>query len=156
MSQCASKLCSSRHQVVGDLWINPTIVLYGDHFNQRSYQCREEWFQQRQLFLASVIVFYLAGFSAGANHRQLIVRNRLDVVTWSPEEIVRRWLQLCAPSKPAPREVAETPSPVDLDPAVIHPARVANREDQTTGRMWHERFTMQRLFTVWWTSLGVW
>jgi REP element-mobilizing transposase RayT len=109
-----------------------------------------------------------------ANHLHLIVRNRPDVAAkWSAEEIARKWLQLCPPYKPGTREVAETPSQADLDAILNNPgrveqlrlrlsnpswlmrflteslARVANREDKTTGRFWEGRFKMQRLLDEW-------
>jgi REP element-mobilizing transposase RayT len=109
-----------------------------------------------------------------ANHLHLIVRNRPDVAAkWSPEQIARKWLQLCPPYKPGTREVAETPSQADLDAILNNPgrveqlrlrlsnpswlmrflteslARVANREDKTTGRFWEGRFKMQRLLDEW-------
>jgi hypothetical protein len=92
---------------------------------------------------------------------------------WSAEEIARKWLQLCPPYKPGTREVAETPSQADLDAILNNPgrveqlrlrlsnpswlmrflteslARVANREDRTTGRFWEGRFKMQRLLDEW-------
>jgi hypothetical protein len=82
-------------------------------------------------------------------------------------------LQLCPPYKPGTREVAETPSQVDLDAILNNPAGVeqlrlrlsnpswlmrfltesrsrgANREDQSTGRLWEGRFKMQRLLDEW-------
>jgi phytoene dehydrogenase-like protein len=92
---------------------------------------------------------------------------------WSPEQIARKWLQLCPPYLPGTREVAETPSQADLDAILNNPARVeqlrlrlsnpswlmrflteklarvANREERTTGRFWEGRFKMQRLLDEW-------
>ncbi len=92
---------------------------------------------------------------------------------WSPEQIAHKWLQLCPPYKPGTREVAEAPSQADLDAILNNPgrveqlrlrlsnpswlmrflteslARVANREDRTTGRFWEGRFKMQRLLDEW-------
>jgi REP element-mobilizing transposase RayT len=116
----------------------------------------------------------IEGFCSMANHLHLIVRSRPDVAAkWSAEEIARKWLQLCPPYKPGTREVAETPSQADLDAILNNPgrveqlrlrlsnpswlmrflteslARVANREDKTTGRFWEGRFKMQRLLDEW-------
>jgi hypothetical protein len=92
---------------------------------------------------------------------------------WSPEQIARKWLQLCPPYLPGTREVAETPSQADLDAILNNPARVeqlrlrlsnpswlmrflteklarvANREERTTGRFWEGRFKMQRSLDEW-------
>ena len=78
-----------------------------------------------------------------------------------------------SPHKPRSREVAETPSQADLDAILNKPgqveqlrlrlsnpswlmrflteslARVANREDQTTGRFGEGRFKMPRLLDEW-------
>ena len=132
-----------------------------DPLTQRSYEYRKAWLQQRLIFLASVMAIDIEGFCIMANHLHLIVRNRPDVAgKWSPEQIARKWLQLCPPYKPGTREVAETPSQADLDAILNNPARVeqlrlrlsnpswlmrfvteklarvANREERTTGRFW--------------------
>ena len=145
-----------------------------DHYPQRSYEHRKVWLQQRLMFLASVMAIDIEGFCSMANHLHLIVRNRPDVAEkWSPEEVARKWLQLCPPYKPGTREVAETPSQADLDAILNNPGRVeqlrlrlsnpswlmrflteslarfANREDRTTGRFWEGRFKMQRLLDEW-------
>jgi REP element-mobilizing transposase RayT len=145
-----------------------------DPLTQRSYEHRQVWLQERLIFLASVMAIDLEGFCTMGNHLHLIVRNRPDVAgKWSAEEIARKWLQLCPPYKPGTREVAETPSQADLDAILNNPARVeqlrlrlsnpswlmrfvteklarvANREDQTTGRFWEGRFKMQRLLDEW-------
>jgi REP element-mobilizing transposase RayT len=145
-----------------------------DPLTQRSYEHRKLWLQQRLMFLASVMAIDLEGFCTMGNHLHLIVRNRPDVAgKWSAEEIARKWLQLCPPYKPGTREVAETPSQADLDAILNNPAkveqlrlrlsnpswlmrfvteklaRVANQEDQTTGRFWEGRFKMQRLLDEW-------
>ncbi|MFN7769572.1 MAG: transposase [Planctomycetaceae bacterium] len=145
-----------------------------DPLTQRSYEHRQVWLQERLIFLASVMAIDLEGFCTMGNHLHLIVRNRPDVAgKWSAEEIARKWLQLCPPYKPGTREVAETPSQADLDAILNNPARVeqlrlrlsnpswlmrfvteklarvANREERTTGRFWEGRFKMQRLLDEW-------
>jgi len=145
-----------------------------DPYTQRSYEHRKVWLQQRLMFLASVMAIDIEGFCIMANHLHLIVRNRPDVAgQWSPEQIARKWLQLCPPYKPGTREVAESPSQADLDAILNNPtrveqlrlrlsnpswlmrflteklARVANREERTTGRFWEGRFKMQRLLDEW-------
>jgi hypothetical protein len=145
-----------------------------DPLTQRSYEHRKVWLQERLVFLDSVMAIDLEGFCTMGNHLHLIVRNRPDVAgKWSAEEIARKWLQLCPPYKPGTREVAETPSQADLDAILKTPARVeqlrlrlsnpswlmrflteklarvANREDRTTGRFWEGRFKMQRLLDEW-------
>ena len=126
------------------------------------------------MFLASVMAIDIEGFCTMANHLHLNVLNRPDVAAeWSAEQIARKWLQLCPTYQPWTREVAETPSQSDLD-AILHKpgrveqlrlrlsnpswlmrflmeslARVANREDQTTGRFGEGRFKMPRLLDEW-------
>jgi hypothetical protein len=145
-----------------------------DPFTQRSDEHRKRWLQPRLMVLASVMAIDIAGSCNMANHLHRIVRNRPEVAgKWSAEEIARKWLPLCPPYKPGTREVTETPSQADLDAILNHPgrvehrrlrlsnpawlmrfltesrARVANREDKTTGRLWEGRFTMQRLLEEW-------
>jgi REP element-mobilizing transposase RayT len=178
MSRLPRKFVFEPHEVGVYHCINRCVrrsMLCGwDPFTQRSYEHRKDWLQRRLMFLASVMALDIEGFCIMANHLHLIVRNRPDVAgKWSPEEIARKWLQLCPPYKPGTREVAETPSPADLEAIVNNPtrveqlrlrlsspswlmrflteslARVANREDQTTGRFWEGRFKMQRLLDEW-------
>jgi hypothetical protein len=132
-----------------------------DPYTRRSDQHRQVWLRHRLMFLAWVMAIDIKEFCTMANHLHLIVRNRPDVAAqWSAEEVARKWLQLCPPYIPGTREVAETPSPADLDAILNNPARVeqlrlrlsnpswlmrfrteslarvANREDQATGRFW--------------------
>ena len=178
MSRLPRKFVFEPHEVGVYHCINRCVrrsMLCGwDPFTQRSYEHRKRWLQQRLMFLASVMAIDIEGFCTMANHLHLIVRNRPDVAAkWSAEEIARKWLQLCPPYKPGTREVAETPSQADLDAILNNPgrveqlrlrlsnpswlmrflteslARVANREDKTTGRFWEGRFKMQRLLDEW-------
>ena len=178
MSRLPRKFVFEPHEVGVYHCINRCVrrsMLCGwDPFTQRSYEHRKRWLQQRLMFLASVMAIDIEGFCTMANHLHLIVRNRPDVAAkWSPEQIARKWLQLCPPYKPGTREVAETPSQADLDAILNNPgrveqlrlrlsnpswlmrflteslARVANREDKTTGRFWEGRFKMQRLLDEW-------
>ena len=178
MSRLPRKFVFEPHEVGVYHCINRCVrrsMLCGwDPFTQRSYEHRKRWLQQRLMFLASVMAIDIEGYCTMANHLHLIVRNRPDVAAkWSPEQIARKWLQLCPPYKPGTREVAETPSQADLDAILNNPgrveqlrlrlsnpswlmrflteslARVANREDKTTGRFWEGRFKMQRLLDEW-------
>jgi REP element-mobilizing transposase RayT len=174
MSRLPRKFVFEPHEVGVYHCINRCVrrsMLCGwDPFTQRSYEHRKGWLQHRLILLASVMAIDIEGFCIMANHLHLIVRNRPDVAgKWSPEEIARKWLQLCPPYKPGTREVVETPSQADLDAIINNPTRVeelrlrlsnpswlmrflaeslarfANREDKTTGRFWEGRFKMQRL-----------
>jgi hypothetical protein len=165
MSRLPRKFVFEPHEVGVYHCINRCVrrsILCGcDPFTQRSYEHRKRWLQQRLMFLASVMAIDIEGFCTMDNHLHLIVRNRPDVAAkWSPEKVARKWLQLCPPYKPGTREVAETPSQADLDAILNNPgrveqlrlrlsnpswlmrflteslARVANREDRTTGRFW--------------------
>jgi REP element-mobilizing transposase RayT len=178
MSRLPRKFVFEPHEVGVYHCINRCVrrsMLCGwDPFTQRFYEHRKRWLQQRLMFLASVMAIDLEEVCTMANHRHLIVRNRPDVAAkWSPEQIARKWLQLCPPYKPGTREVAETPSQADLDAILNNPgrleqlrlrlsnpswlmrflteslARFANREDKTTGRFWEGRFKMQRLLDEW-------
>jgi REP element-mobilizing transposase RayT len=104
------------------------------------------------------------GFSVMSNHLHAILRNRPDVVkTWSDEEVARRWWNLF-PSRRnkdgSPAEPAETDlKSLMADARVLAElrarlssvswfmrctseviARLANAEEECTGRFWEGRF----------------
>ena len=118
--------------------------------------------------LASVFGLDLLSYAVMSNHLHLILRTRPDVVeTWSDEEVALRWLRLF-PGKRLEEHLGE-PTDADLEHVLNTPgrvallrkrlsdvswfmkslsepiARLANKQDECTGRFWEGRFKAQKI-----------
>jgi hypothetical protein len=132
------------------------------------YSFRKEWIRRRMESLASVFGIDVLAYAVMSNHLHLILRNRPDVVAeWSDDEVVTRWLRVF-PGKRLDEHLAE-PTRHDVQALLCQPervaqirrrladiswfmralaepiARMANRQDQCTGRFWEGRFKAQRI-----------
>ena len=132
------------------------------------YSFRREWIRRRMEALASVFGIDVLTYAIMSNHLHVILRNRPDVVaTWSDEEVAVRWLRVF-PGRRLEEQLAE---PTDSDVkrlaadaerlsvvrcrlsdiswfmrALSEPiARLANKQDECTGRFWEGRFKAQRI-----------
>ena len=135
-----------------------------DCYTGKDYSHRKEWIQQRMEFVATVFGIDLLSFAIMSNHSHQVVRTRVDLVlTWSPEEIARRWLTLY-PAKRNKDGTPRKPTKAQINKIVKNPtrlaelrrrlsniswwmksiseyvARKANKEDECTGRFWEGRF----------------
>ena len=139
-----------------------------DRETGKDFGYRREWIRRRLEALASVFGIDVLGYAILSNHMHLILRNRPDVVaTWSDEEVARRWLRVF-PGRRLEEYLGE-PTRSDVETlvrdrkrlAVIRSrlsdiswfmrslsepiARMANKQDECTGRFWEGRFKAQRL-----------
>jgi len=132
------------------------------------YSFRREWIRRRMESLASVFAIDVLTYAIMSNHLHLILRNRPDVVAaWSDEETALRWLRVF-PGRRLDEQLAE---PTENDVKVLagnaqrmaevrgrlsdiswfmralsEPiARLANKQDECTGRFWEGRFKAQRI-----------
>ena len=132
------------------------------------YSFRKEWIRRRLEALASVFGIDVLSYAIMSNHLHVILRNRPDVVqTWSDEEVAIRWLRVY-PGKRIEEHLAE---PTDHDVQTLAKnseriaeirgrlsdlswfmrslaepiARMANKQDNCTGRFWEGRFKAQRI-----------
>jgi REP element-mobilizing transposase RayT len=139
-----------------------------DEKTGKDYSFRKDWIRRRMEALASVFGIDVLTYAVMSNHIHLILRNRPDVVAqWSDEEVAIRWLRVF-PGKRLEEHLAE---PTDNDVqmlvnnaarlaqarqrlsdiswfmrALAEPiARLANRQDECTGRFWEGRFKAQRI-----------
>ena len=135
-----------------------------DDLTGKNYEHRRQWMRNRLEFLAGIFAVDVIGFSVMSNHLHVILRSRPDVVNeWSDEEVAGRWWNLFpqrrnkdgSPAEPAEtdlnRLMADTKTLTELrarlssiswfmrcTSEVI--ARMANAEDECTGRFWEGRF----------------
>jgi hypothetical protein len=139
-----------------------------DEKSGRDYSHRKEWIRRRLESLASVFGCDVLTYAVMSDHMHIILRNRPDVVaTWSDEEVATRWLKVF-PGRRIEEQLA-SPSQVDIAAlvndterlveirarlsdiswfmrALAEPiARMANRQDDCTGRFWEGRFKAQRI-----------
>jgi len=139
-----------------------------DPVSGKDYSFRKEWIRRRMEALASVFAVDVLSYAVMSNHLHQILRNRPDVCAqWSDEEVAIRWLRVF-PGRRLEEHLAE---PTDHDVqqlcrdkerlaeirkrlsdiswfmrALAEPiARMANRQDQCTGRFWEGRFKCQRI-----------
>ena len=134
-----------------------------DAVTGKDYSFRREWIRRRLESLASVFGIDVLSYAVLSNHLHLILRNRPDVVAaWSDKEVAIRWLRVF-PGRRLEEHLAE-PTENDVNMLVNQPerlalirermsdvswfmralsepiARMANRQDDCTGRFWEGRF----------------
>jgi len=125
----------------------------------KDFSFRREWIRRRMESLASVFGIDVLTYAIMSNHVHLILRNRPDIVSaWSDNEVAIRWLKVF-PGRRLEEHLAE-PTENDVSILVNQPermaivrermsdiswfmralsepiARMANREDDCTGRFW--------------------
>lgn len=139
-----------------------------DKESGKDYSFRKEWIRRRMEALASVFAVDVLSYAIMSNHMHQILRNRPDVVAnWSDEEAAIRWLRVF-PGRRLEEHLAE-PTENDVKTlcrdkerlaevrkrlsdvswfmrALAEPiARMANKQDECTGRFWEGRFKAQRI-----------
>jgi hypothetical protein len=139
-----------------------------DPVTGRDFEFRREWIRRRLELLASVYGIDVLGYAILSNHLHLVLRNRPDVVaTWSDRQVAERWLMLF----PGRRMEEYLGQPTEMEIQALERdrkrleairlrlsdlswfmrslsepiARMANRQDECTGRFWEGRFKAQRI-----------
>ena len=125
----------------------------------RDFSYRRDWIRRRMEALASVFAIDVLTYAVMSNHMHMILRNRPDVVSkWTDKEIAIRWLRVF-PGRRLEEHLAE-PTESDVNMLASQPerlaiirlrlsdiswfmralsepiARMANRQDDCTGRFW--------------------
>lgn len=139
-----------------------------DEKSGKDFSFRREWIRRRMEALASVFGIDVLTYAIMSNHMHLILRNRPDVVAaWSDKEVAIRWLRVF-PGRRLEEHLAE-PTENDVNMLVNQPerllvvrerlsdiswfmralsepiARMANQQDECTGRFWEGRFKALRI-----------
>ncbi|MDK1022649.1 MAG: transposase [Gammaproteobacteria bacterium] len=139
-----------------------------DDQSGRNFNHRKDWIEQRILKLSRVFAVEIYSYAIMSNHYHVVVRVQpLEPRNWTDEMVAKRWLMLCpvkgsaASSRQQYKLQLETlitdKSRLDVCRErlgsvswfmrfINEPlARLANREDQCTGRFWEGRFKSQAL-----------
>ena len=154
-------ICHCVQRCVRRAWLAGT-----DPVSGKDYGYRREWIRRRMEALASVFGIDVLGYAILSNHMHLVLRTRGDVVrTWSDRELAIRWLRVF----PGRRIEEHLGEPTDNDVemlvgdrerieeirkrmsdiswfmrALSEPiTRMANKQDDCTGRFWEGRFKCQ-------------
>ena len=139
-----------------------------DSVTGKDFSFRKEWIRRRMEAIASVFGVDVLSYAVMSNHLHVILRNRPDVVAdWTDEEVAIRWLKVF-PGRRMEEHLAE-PTQHEVDTlakdqeriteirlrlsdiswfmrSLAEPiARMANRQDECTGRFWEGRFKAQRI-----------
>lgn len=139
-----------------------------DRLSGRNFDHRKDWIESRILELAEYFAVSVYAYTVMSNHLHVVVRiDPQAPVTWTDEEVARRWLHafpgaLCGSDDPQflnrsilsltgdEKRLAVIRSRLGslswFMRALNEPiARMANREDDCTGRFWEGRFKCQAL-----------
>ena len=137
-----------------------------DRVSGIDYSFRKEWIRKRMEALASVFAVDVLAYAVMSNHTHQILRNRPDVCSqWSDQEVAIRWLRVF-PGRRLEEHLAE-PTDSDVQRLVADKerlaevrrrlsdiswfmralceaiARMANKQDDCSGRFWEGRFKAQ-------------
>ena len=149
--------------------VRRTMLCGFDPLTKKSNEHRRGRIRQRLEFLAGQFGIDVLGYAFVGNHLPVIVRNRPNVVeTWSDDEVAHRIWNLFPKRKDAEGRPVEPP-PNELKALVSDKkrlqeyrirlshvswpmwllaekiARMANKEDECSGRSWASRFKCQPL-----------
>ncbi|SMP62288.1 hypothetical protein SAMN06265222_107284 [Neorhodopirellula lusitana] len=134
----------------------------------KDYSFRKEWIRRRMEALASVFGIDVLSYAVMSNHLHVILRNRPDVVaSWTDAEVAIRWLRVFPGrrmeehlAEPTEHEVKVLTGNADriaeirqrmsdiswFMRSLAEPiSRLANKQDECTGRFWEGRFKAQRI-----------
>ncbi len=139
-----------------------------DPLTGKDFDARREWIRRRLEILAAVFGVDVLTYAILSNHMHLILRNRPDVVkTWSDRDVAERWLKVF-PGRRLDEHLGQ-PTQNDIQTLVRNKkrlatvrlrlsdiswfmrsvsepiARLANKQDECTGRFWEGRFKAQRI-----------
>ena len=135
------------------------------------FEHRRQWIVDRIKLLCSVFAVDLCAYAVMSNHYHVVIRiNQDQAETWSDREIAERWMQIFTGPMLMHRHLnGEALTTMELEQVaelirswrkrlfsiswfmrcINEPiARLANAEDDCTGRFWEGRFTSQALLDV--------
>ena len=134
----------------------------------KDFSHRRDWIRERIFELADIFAVDLCAYAVMSNHVHLVLTIRQDVaLAWDEHEVAERWLRLFGGRKEVKnwlsgqrQSEAQTAAALELINTYrerLHDlswfmrclnepiARMANEEDNVTGRFWEGRFKSQAL-----------
>jgi len=140
----------------------------GDKYTGQSYGHRRDWVESWLIELASVFAVDVCAYAVMSNHLHLVLRVDIyEANSWTDKDVVEHWHQLfkgtSITNKFVKGEVIETYEVTALKHSIAQYrsrlsdiswfmrslnepiARMANKEDNCTGRFWEGRFKSQAL-----------
>ena len=132
------------------------------------FEHRRQWIVDRIKLLCTIFAVDLCAYAIMSNHYHIVVRINAEAsASWSDREIAERWIKLFSGTASVRRYLADgSLSEIEQDKVTkliavwrirLHDlswfmrclnepiARLANKEDQCTGRFWEGRFKSQAL-----------
>lgn len=139
-----------------------------DRSSQKNFEHRKQWILDRIRKLSSLFAIDVCAYAIMSNHFHLVLHIDIDrALQWSPEEVIDRWLELYTVPVVAERyKAGATLTAVEEEALAGYIetwrdrlsdlswymralnetiARMANKEDNCTGRFWEGRFRSQAL-----------
>ncbi len=139
-----------------------------DDLTGRDFSHRRDWIRERIFELAEIFAVDICAYAVMSNHVHLVLTIRQDVaIAWDEQEVARRWLRLFGGRKEVKnwlsgQSQSEAQAAAALEwiktyrerlfdlswfmRCLNEPiARMANEEDNVTGRFWEGRFKSQAL-----------
>jgi len=139
-----------------------------DKLSRQDFSHRREWFVDRMNQLQSIFAIDIAGYTIMSNHYHLVIYiDEESAKSWRLEKVIQRWCQIFKGPHYIQKYLAkETLTTAELEAVETtaalwrerlmdlswfvrcineHVARLANQEDQCTGRFWEGRFKSQAL-----------
>ncbi|NDV90378.1 transposase [Alteromonas sp. 345S023] len=142
-----------------------------DHYSGKSYEHRRHWVENRLLKLASVFAIDVCAYAVMSNHTHLVLYvDKRKALSLSTDDVLRRWHMLHkgteltrqymnskSRSKLSQIQLQSVLSSVSVYRKRLYDiswfmrllneyiARLANKEDECTGRFWEGRFKSQAL-----------
>ena len=128
-----------------------------------SFEHRGAWLEERILLLAGVFALDLYAYAVMSNHYHVVVHVRPERAReWCDLEVAQRWLRVCSPRRSYGEDERIDAFAQDAERIsrcrerlgnlswfmrfINEPmARIANREDERSGRFWGGRFTSSAL-----------
>ena len=139
-----------------------------DAITGKSFEHRRQWIEDKMLELASIFSIDLCAYAVMHNHYHVVLHiNKAVAQNWSNTEVIERWHQLFAGNDVSHRFIKGEPITAVEETNLIlkinqwrerlidiswfmrilneSTARMANKEDDCTGRFWEGRFSSQAL-----------
>lgn len=142
-----------------------------DHYSKKSYEHRRQWVEARLIKLGSIFAINVCAYAVMSNHTHVVLHvDRDEALSWTTHEVLKRWhtlhkgtnltrqyMQAKQRSLLSDAQIESVIATANIYRQRLHDiswfmrllnefiARLANKEDECTGRFWEGRFKSQSL-----------